>query len=84
MKINSPELLFENRIAAITVYFYHLMEILEKAPHCSCGAYSRVALVNFSTPCAALNRGRRLFEVGAYWSKYGSSTEESLLLLLKL
>ena len=29
MKINSPTLLVENRIAAITVYFYHLMEILE-------------------------------------------------------
>ena len=28
----------------------------------SCDAYSRAALINFSAPCAALNRGRRLFE----------------------
>ena len=29
------------------------------------------ALINFSAPCAALNRGRRLFGGAAYSSKYG-------------
>ena len=38
-------------------------------PHRSCGAYSKAALINFSTPCAALNRGRRLFGGGAYLFK---------------
>ena len=63
-------LLAYNHIAAITVYFYHLIEILEQPPQRSRGAYSRAALINFSTPFAALNRGRRLFGDGAYSSKF--------------
>ena len=35
------------------------------------GAYSRAALINFFVPDAALIRGRRLIEGGAYSSKYG-------------
>ena len=35
------------------------------------GTYSGAALTNHSAPCAALNRGRRLFGGGAYSSKYG-------------
>ena len=35
------------------------------------GAYSRATLINFSTPCVALNRGWGLFRGGAYSSKYG-------------
>ena len=31
------------------------------------------ALINFFVPDAALIRGRRLIEGGAYWSKYGIS-----------
>ena len=30
--------------------------------------------LNFSTPCAVLNRGRRLFGGGSYSSKYGTYT----------
>ena len=33
--------------------------------------YSRAALINFFVPGAALIRGRRLIEGGAYSSKYG-------------
>ena len=36
------------------------------------GAYSRAALINFIVPSAALIRGRRLSEGGAYSSKYGT------------
>ena len=36
-----------------------------------CGAYSRAVLINFFVPDAALVRGRRLIEGGAYLSKYG-------------
>ena len=57
------------------MYFYHLIEILKYAPHRSCGAYSRAALINHSAPCAALNRGRRLFGGGAYSSKYGNGDD---------
>ena len=35
------------------------------------GAYSGAALINFFVPDAALIRGRRLIEGGAYSSKYG-------------
>ena len=47
-----------------------------------CRAYLRAALFNFSgsSPCAALNRGRRLFEGGAYSSKCG--TTDSLALVV--
>ena len=34
--------------------------------------YSRAALINFFVPDAALIRGRRLIEGGAYSSKYGT------------
>ena len=34
--------------------------------------YSRAALINFFVPDAALIRGRRLIEAGAYSSKYGN------------
>ena len=60
---NKFPLLAKKRIVAITAYFYHLL--------LRCGAYSRAALINFSTPCAARNRGQRLFGGGAYSSKYG-------------
>ena len=33
---------------------------------------SRAALINFSTPCAVLNRGQHLFKGGTYSSKYGT------------
>ena len=36
------------------------------------GAYLRAALINFFVPDAALIRGRRLIEGGAYSSKYGN------------
>ena len=36
-----------------------------------CGAYSRVALTNFFVRDAALIRGQRLIEGGAYSSKHG-------------
>ena len=36
-----------------------------------CGAYSRAALINIFVPDAALIRGLRLIEGGAYSSKYG-------------
>ena len=42
------------------------------SPHRGWGAYSRVALNKFFVPEAALIRGRRLFEGGAYLSKYGN------------
>ena len=53
------------------MYFYYFIEILEQAPHQSCSAHSRAALINFSAPCAALNRGRRLCGSDSYSSKYG-------------
>ena len=36
------------------------------------GAYSRAALINFFFPDAALTRGQRLIDCGAYSSKYGN------------
>ena len=55
------------------------MEILKYAPHRSCGAYSRAALINHSAPYAALNQGRCLFGGGAYSSKCGVRTVPLLL-----
>ena len=37
------------------------------------------ALINHSAPCAALNRGRRLFGGGAYSSKYGNLNFQDIL-----
>ena len=41
------------------------MEILEQTRHRSHGAYSWAALINFSAPCAALNRGRPAYSWAA-------------------
>ena len=59
---NKFTLLAQNCIAAITVYFYHLVEILEKALHRSCGAYFTTFHLHV----------QRLIEGGTYSSKYRS------------
>ena len=46
-------------------------EFLELAQHWDRCAYSRAALINFFVPNAALIRGKRFIEDGAYSSKYG-------------
>ena len=51
----------------IQFVFYDFIHLLLLYPDCC----SRAAPVNFFVPNAALIRGRRLIEGGAYSSKYG-------------
>ena len=79
-KRRGASLIFRVTSAAVLIFLWTDTELnleLRIIAASGCGAYSRAALINFFVADAALIRGRRLIEGGAYSSKYGKRCQKS-------